>query len=99
MATARSSSGSLPLLRVRVESFREVTLPRPRSTPSGLFPAVTAPPPTVMTSRLRRMVALAVVIGTVGLLAYVSWQRGAHASRGPVATSRGPAVQLAHADE
>lgn len=76
----------MPLLRV--EPFRELTLPRrPRTTPSGLFPAVETPaeqPSAGMTSRLRRAVALAVVVGTVGLLAYASWQRVAHASRAPV---------------
>ena len=88
MTMARPSSSSLPL---RVEPFREVPLPRPRPTPSGLFPATSALPPAARTSRLRRAVALAVVLGTVGLLAYVSWQRVAQASRGSQVRS---AVQL-----
>jgi hypothetical protein len=75
---ARRSEGSRPL---RVRPFREVTLPRPKNTPSGLFPAaqVRPEPPVGGALRLRRAVALTVVLGTVSLLAYASWQRVAHA--------------------
>jgi hypothetical protein len=66
---------------MRVEPFREVVVPRPKATPSGLFPAaeVVPLPPVGMALRLRRAVALTVVVGTVSLLAYVSWQRVAQA--------------------
>jgi hypothetical protein len=75
---ARRGESSRPL---RVRPFREVTLPRPKDTPSGLFPAVPVRPgpPVGGALRLRRAVALTVVLGTVGLLAYASWQRVAHA--------------------
>jgi hypothetical protein len=75
---ARRAEASRPL---RVRPFREVTLPRPKNTPSGLFPAaqVRPEPPVGGALRLRRAVALTVVLGTVGLLAYASWQRVAHA--------------------
>jgi len=73
---------------MRVEPpFREVTLPRPRPT-SGLFPAAVEPAPRPTSgTRLRRAVALTVVLGTVSLLAYASWHRAAHASTNPTAGS------------
>jgi hypothetical protein len=66
---------------LRVRPFREVSVPRPKDTPSGLFPAVPMrlEPPVGRALRLRRAVALTVVLGTVGLLAYASWQHAAHA--------------------
>ncbi|MEM9455794.1 MAG: hypothetical protein AAGF11_16560 [Myxococcota bacterium] len=52
-----------------------MSLPRPDSV-SGLFPAFDAHPPPLARSglRLRRAVLLTVVLGTVSLLAYASWQ-------------------------
>jgi hypothetical protein len=72
--------------RLRVRPFRELNLPRPKDSPSGLFPAIPMPPeppPVGGALRLRRAVALTVVLGTVSLLAYASWQRVANA-REPV---------------
>lgn len=61
---------------VRVRPFRSLELPRPRTTPSGLFPAVAVRPnpPVGFALRLRRAVALVVVLGTVSLMAYAAWQ-------------------------
>lgn len=75
---ARRGESSRPL---RVRPFREITLPRPKNTPSGLFPAaqLRPEPPVGGALRLRRAVALTVVLGTVSLLVYASWQRAAHA--------------------
>ncbi len=64
---------------VRVRPFHAPELPRPRE-PSGLLPAaeVRPEPPIALALRLRRAVALTVVLGTVSLLAYAGWQRVAH---------------------
>ena len=61
---------------LRVRPLRALELPRPRTAPSGLFPAVAMPPepPMGLALRLRRAVALIVVLGTVGLVAYAVWQ-------------------------
>jgi hypothetical protein len=65
---------------LRVRPFRSIELPRPRATPSGLFPAVPVrpEPPIGLALRLRRAVAWTVVLGTVALLAYAIWPRLAH---------------------
>lgn len=74
---------------LRVRPFRSLELPRPRTTPSGLFPAVAVrpEPPIGLALRLRRAVALFVVLGTVSLVAYAAWQR--------VARDREPTSPLA----
>jgi hypothetical protein len=68
----------------------DIVVPRPKEAPSGLLRAAAVVPeaPVGGALRLRRAVALTVVLGTVSLLAYASWLRGAHA-RQPAA----PAVQ------
>jgi hypothetical protein len=65
---------------VRVRPFGAIEpLPRPR-TASGLLPAaeVRPVPPMGRALRLRRAVALFVVLGTLCLVAYVASQRVAH---------------------
>jgi hypothetical protein len=76
------STDTLPLLMLespvaRVRPLRAPEVPRPRAAPSGLFPAaaVVPEPPIGTALRLRRAVAWTVVLGTVGLLVYASWQR------------------------
>lgn len=68
-----------------VRPFRSIELPRPKATPSGLFPAVPVrpEPPMGRALRLRRAVAWTVVLGTAALLAYASWQRVAHGATAP----------------
>jgi cytochrome c-type biogenesis protein CcmH/NrfG len=65
---------------MRVRPFRSPEVPRPSALKSGLFPAVEwqPEPPRGRALRLRRAVALVVVLGTVSLLSYASWQRVAH---------------------
>jgi hypothetical protein len=81
---------------LRVRPFRAPEVPRPSVTSSGLFPAVEwrPEPPRGRALRLRRAVALIVVLGTVGLLSYASWQRAAHAhelaGRATVPAAHGP---------
>lgn len=74
---------------MRVEPFAEIVVPRPKPT-SGLFPAAQAVPrpPEGTALRLRRAVALMVVLGTVGLVAYASWYRVAQAGAVTVEASR-----------
>jgi hypothetical protein len=77
-----TSTERIPLLTLeplRVRPFRAPELPRPRTTPSGLFPAVALRPgpPMGLALRLRRAVGLVVVLGTVGLVTYAAWQRAA----------------------
>jgi len=84
------STESFPLLAIerqthrrgplRVRPFRPPEVPRPTTTTSGLFPAVPMKlePPRGRALRLRRVVAVVVVLGTVCLLSYVTWQRLAH---------------------
>lgn len=71
---------------MRVRPFHAPELPRPKE-PSGLLPAaeVRPEPPMGLALRLRRAVALVVVLGTVSLLAYAAWQRVArHREPAPV---------------
>lgn len=67
---------------VHVQPFRSIELlPRPRTPSSGLLPAAEVrpePPPVGAALRLRRAVALVVVLGTLCLLGYVASQRVAH---------------------
>ncbi len=76
-----------------MQRIPEVDLPRPEATPSGLFRIVPVEPepPARGALKLRRAVGLTVLIGTLGLLAYASWQRVAHARSSEwVATPSGP---------
>lgn len=91
------STESYPLLTIErqprrreplhVRPFRTPEVPRPSTTTSGLFPAVPfkLEPPKGRALRLRRVVALIVVLGTVCLLSYVAWQRVAHGAAAPAA--------------
>lgn len=74
-----SASESVPSGGMLVRPFGEITVPRPEQ--SGLFPAVEVQPTPMrhVDRRLRRAVLLTVVVGVIGLLAYASWQRAAHA--------------------
>lgn len=75
---------------VHVQPFRSIELlPRPRTPSSGLVPAaeVRPEPPVGAALRLRRAVALVVVLGTLCLMGYVASQR--------VANDREPATSLA----
>ena len=74
---------------LRVRPFRSPDVPRPRHAPSGLFPAapIRPEPPKGLALRLRRVVALVVVLGTVSLVAYAAWPR--------IARDRDPASPLA----
>lgn len=89
MTRERSPADDARALHMR--PIRDVVLPRPKATPSGLFPAVQVQPLPIAgpALRLRRAVGLTVLLGTVCLLAYASWQRAAHA-RAPVASAAAP---------
>ncbi|MEM7155764.1 MAG: hypothetical protein AAF799_23135 [Myxococcota bacterium] len=82
---ASEQSSSRQSQTLRVKPFQQIDLqPPPSNKNSGLFPAVAvAPtPPNDRALRLRRAVLLTVVVGGLGLLAYASWQRVAHARAG-----------------
>lgn len=79
---------------LRVRPFRSPEISRPRTTPSGLFPAVPIQPepPRGLALRLRRVVGLVVVLGTVGLVAYAAWQHSAR-DREPASPLARPSVR------
>ena len=77
---------------VHVQPFRSIELlPRPRTPSSGLLPAaeVRPEPPVGAALRLRRAVALVVVLGTLCLAGSVASQRVAH-DREPASSSARP---------